>query len=116
MSDLVTRQLRRYQLTPDTLDEFVRWWRDDLVPVRRAYGFDIPFACVVPETAELVWVVALPGDETAFAEAERRYNQWPERVAAMARQPVAPVAATAAFVQDLSPRVLVSPAPRRNDA
>ena len=49
-----TLQLRRYQLTPETLDEFVHWWRDDLVPVRTSYGFEVPFACVVPETAELI--------------------------------------------------------------
>jgi hypothetical protein len=96
-----TLQLRRYQLTPETLDSFLKWWQDDLVPVRRAYGFDIPFACVVPETAELIWVVALPGDEAEFTEAERRYNEWPDRVASMSRQPVRPVHSSASFIRDV---------------
>ncbi|MFD5259066.1 hypothetical protein ACFWM5_40465 [Streptomyces bobili] len=102
-----TLQLRRYQLTPDTLDSFVRWWQKDLVPVRRAYGFDIPFAYVARDTAELIWVVGHPGDEAAFTEAERKYNAWPDRVASMARQPVAPVSGTAAFVRDVVPPATV---------
>ncbi|MGD6749738.1 hypothetical protein [Streptomyces sp. BH105] len=106
----VTRQLRRYQLTPETLDAFIRWWQDDLVPVRRAYGFDIPSAYVVRETAELIWLVAYPGDEARFTEAERKYNAWPDRVASMSRQPVAPVSGTAAFVRDVVPPTAAVPA------
>ena len=99
----VTLQLRRYQLTPETLDPFVGWWQEDLLPVRRAFGFAVPFACVVPETAELVWVVALPGDEESFTEAEKRYNAWPDRLASMSRQPVRPESSSAAFVRDVLP-------------
>ncbi|WP_216896782.1 hypothetical protein [Nocardia alni] len=95
-----TLQLRRYRLTPDTLDAFVHWWLEDLVPIRRAYGFEIRFACITRENAELTWVVEYPGDEAAFTAAEQRYNQWPDRIDAMSRQPVKPTATSAIFVQD----------------
>jgi hypothetical protein len=98
-----TLQLRRYQLTAETLDEFVRWWQDDLVPVRRSYGFGIQFACVVSQTAELIWVVSYPGDEEAFAAAERRYNELPDRVASISRQPAKPVATHTQFIQIVTP-------------
>jgi len=99
-----TLQLRRYTLTPETLDEFVRWWTDDLVPVREAFGFGIPYACVIRETAELIWMVSHPGDEAGFADAERRYNEWPDRLAAMSLQPSRPVGTQAHFAQQVPDR------------
>ena len=45
-----TPQLRRYQLTAGTVEELVRWWRDDLVPVRRSFGFGIRFGRVILAT------------------------------------------------------------------
>jgi hypothetical protein len=99
----VTLQLRRYQLTAETLDGFVRWWREDLLPVRLAYGFQIPFACVSPENAELTWVVGYPGDEAAFRQAERLYNEWPDRLASMSRQPAKPASSSVAFVRNAIP-------------
>ena len=45
-----TPQLRRYQLTAGTMEELVRWWRDDLVPVRKSLGCGIRFGRVILAT------------------------------------------------------------------
>lgn len=96
-----TLQLRTYQLTPETVNAFLEWWTHDLLPVRRAYGFEVPVAFLVPETTQFLWVVSHPGDQTAFTQAEEHYNAWPERVAVMSSIPVKPVSTTAAFILGL---------------
>ncbi|MRX45248.1 hypothetical protein [Agromyces kandeliae] len=87
----MTVQLRRYEVGADRLDAFVVWWREHLVPARRAAGFEIEFACAVPASGEFVWAVSTPGGPDGFARAERVYVDSPERSAAMAALP-APIA------------------------
>ncbi|MFD4420954.1 hypothetical protein ACFWN7_05565 [Agromyces sp. NPDC058484] len=87
----MTVQLRRYEVGADRLEAFVAWWREHLVPARRAAGFEIEFAYAIPATGEFLWVVSVPGGPEAFASAERDYLGSPERVAAMAALP-APIA------------------------
>jgi hypothetical protein len=77
-----TIQLRRYQLAPGSLDTFLWWWRERLLPVRRQYGFEILFGLINDEANEFVWAVRHVGDETAFDDADKAYSTSPERALA----------------------------------
>lgn len=89
-----TIQLRRYQLGPDSLDTFLWWWRERLLPVRRQYGFEILFGLINHEANEFVWAVRHSGDETAFDDADKAYSTSRERALAVVGLPPDLVLAT----------------------
>ena len=70
-------QLRRYQLAPGTVDDFVGAWRR-LVAVREQYGFRVEFAVVDRDAEQFVWAVS---HVDGFAAAEEAYYASPERAA-----------------------------------
>ena len=78
-TDPRTIQLRRYELTPELVDDFIAWWTARLAPCRREAGFRIEFAYLNPEISEFTWAVSTPGDETRFLEIEAEYMQSPAR-------------------------------------
>jgi hypothetical protein len=82
MSDERTVQLRRYRIVAGELPAFVEWWRSRLLPARRAFGFTLESALVVPETDEFVWAVSTPGGPDAFAAVDAAWTASPERAAA----------------------------------
>jgi hypothetical protein len=84
---VTTVQLRRYELVPGERDAFMAWWRDSLLPVRRAHGFEIIFAYLVAETDEFIWAVSHAGDAEEFKRAEGEYARAPAREAAFAGIP-----------------------------
>ncbi len=69
-------QLRRYRVRDGEMDNFVALWRDQLVPLRKTFGFEPVGAWVLADTNEFVWVVRHDGD---FAAAEQAYYASPER-------------------------------------
>ena len=79
-----TVQLRRYDLKPDLVDEFLTWFPSRLVPAREAHGFAIEFAFVDRDRAEFTWAVSVNGDAEHFGEVEKTYMASPERDAAFA--------------------------------
>jgi hypothetical protein len=79
-----TIQLRRYVVLPGLLDEFLAWWRAELVPAREASGFAVEFGYVLRESNEFVWAVSLPGGKDRFAAVEADYLVSPGRTAAFA--------------------------------
>jgi NIPSNAP len=82
-----TIQLRRYDLVPGERDAFLAWWRERVLPVRKAHGFEVVFAYLVPETDEFIWAVSHDGDADEFRRAEDEYVQAPDREAAFAGIP-----------------------------
>lgn len=74
-------QHRRYRLKPGALDAFVRVWAEQVVPLRRRFGFDVEGAWSSPEADCFVWVVSHPGGRDEFARAERAYYDSPQRSA-----------------------------------
>jgi hypothetical protein len=76
-------QLRRYELVPGTLEDFVAWF-PRVVEARQRHGFEVVFAAADHDAQEFVWAVRHPGD---FAQAEAEYNASPERAAAFLGQP-----------------------------
>jgi hypothetical protein len=82
-----TIQLRRYELVPGEREAFLRWWQERIVPLRRAHGFDVLFAYLVPDTDEFVWAVSHAGDAAGFEHAEGEYTRSAGRAAAFAGIP-----------------------------
>ncbi len=77
----MTTQLRRYEIEPGKLDEFVEWFRS-LVPARAGYGLSLDWAYADHENSQFVWSTSYDGDVEAFASVEETYNASPERAAA----------------------------------
>lgn len=73
-------QLRRYEIEPGKLDEFVAWFAG-LIPARASYGLSLDFAYADHENSEFIWSTSADGDIDAFKEIEATYNASPERAA-----------------------------------
>lgn len=74
-------QLRDYRISEGHLEQFVEEWRTQLAPLRRSIGFRVDGAWTVEAESRFVWLLSHPGDWEAFAEADRRYFDSPERAA-----------------------------------
>ncbi|OMQ14234.1 hypothetical protein A7K94_0218060 [Modestobacter sp. VKM Ac-2676] len=73
-----TVQLRRYQLEPGRMADFLAWF-PTLTPVREQYGFRLLFALADDEHETFTWAVAHDGDAEEFRRVEAEYNASPER-------------------------------------
>lgn len=90
-------QLRRYELVPETQDEFVAWF-PRVVAARSAHGFRVLCSLLQPESHEFTWAVAHDGDFTA---AETVYMASPERAAAFDGRPLYTAAQHISMVADI---------------
>jgi len=74
---MTTSQLRVYRIADGALEEFVREWRERVVPLRESLGFRIDGAWTDSETNGFVWILSHDGDYAAadaayFASDERK--------------------------------------------
>ncbi|GAB4082225.1 hypothetical protein GCU67_19925 [Modestobacter muralis] len=76
----MTVQLRRYEIEPGRMADFLAWF-PTIVPVREQFGFRVLFALAEEEHSTFTWAVAHDGDDADFLEVEERYNASPERAA-----------------------------------
>lgn len=76
----MTTQLRRYEIEPGKLDEFVEWFAG-LIPARAQFGLSLDFAYADHENSEFIWSTSYDGDLDAFREVEATYNASAERAA-----------------------------------
>ena len=74
----MTVQLRRYELEPGRMADFLAWF-PELVPARAQYGFRLLFAYVDDANDTFTWAVEHDGDEAEFTDVEATYNASPER-------------------------------------
>jgi len=70
-------QLREYSIAEGRLDDFVREWRELVLPIRVAMGFSVLGPWVEREASRFVWIVGYDGDLEAandayYDSAERR--------------------------------------------
>lgn len=86
-SEVKTIQLRRYEIRPELMDDFVSWWKETLVPVRLQLGFSVEFAFVDPQHSEFIWAVSVPGDQADFLQVQERYTTSAERARALETLP-----------------------------
>jgi hypothetical protein len=68
-------QLRIYTIKEGLLDEFTEFWRAEIAPLRRSFGFAVDGAWADVETSTFAWVVSSPD----FAAAEADYYASPGR-------------------------------------
>jgi hypothetical protein len=76
-------QLREYTVQEGRLDDFVREWREFVLPLRVSLGFGVFGPWVEPDASRFVWLVGYDGDIQAADDA---YYSSSER-AAMDRDP-----------------------------
>jgi len=76
----VTTQIRTYTVKEGLLDEWVRRWQEEIVPLRLKFGFTLGGAWIDRERNHFIWEISYNGPET-FAERNRRYWDSPERAA-----------------------------------
>jgi hypothetical protein len=68
-------QLRIYSIKDGLLDEFVEFWRSEIVPLRRRFGFEVAGAWADAETGTFAWVVG----HADFEQAATDYYDSPDR-------------------------------------
>jgi hypothetical protein len=68
-------QLRIYAIKDGLFDEFVAFWRAEIVPLRERFGFAVAGAWADPQTRTFAWVVTHPDFERAAAD----YYDSPDR-------------------------------------
>lgn len=73
-------QLRRYQVKPGHMEDFVDLFEHHLLPVRELYGFTLLVAWRSEDDAEFGWVAGYRGDGH-FESADKAYYDSPERAA-----------------------------------
>jgi hypothetical protein len=71
-------QLREYRIEEGHLDDFVREWRELVLPLRVSRGFSVFGPWVEREASRFVWIVGYDGDISAANDA---YYSSPEREA-----------------------------------
>ncbi|GAA1440382.1 NIPSNAP family containing protein [Nocardiopsis tropica] len=76
----VTTQVRTYTVKEGLLDEWVRRWREEIVPLRLEFGFSLGGAWIERERHHFLWEISYAGPET-FAERNRQYWDSPKREA-----------------------------------
>jgi len=70
-------QLREYTIEDGRLDDFVREWRDLVLPLRVSVGFSVLGPWIDREAGRFVWIVGYDGDLEAenakyYASDERK--------------------------------------------
>lgn len=75
-----TTQLRTYTVKAGLLDEWVRRWKEEIVPLRLEFGFSLGGAWTDRENDQFVWEISYAGPES-FAERNRQYWDSPKREA-----------------------------------
>ena len=68
-------QLRVYGIKDGELDEWVAEWRDCVLPLRRAHGFDVLGPWIVRDENRFVWIIG----HDDFDAANQAYYESPER-------------------------------------
>lgn len=84
---MTTIQLRRYQIRPGELGDFMAWWQSHLWPARELFGFDLEFAYVIEEEDAFVWAVSYPGGPEEFVAADAAWVESEGRAQALATAP-----------------------------
>ena len=76
--EMAEHQIRIYAIRPGEMAEWIREWRERVVPLRRQHGFQVRVAWRGRAEDRFVWVLSYAGPVT-FAEADRAYYASIER-------------------------------------
>ena len=67
-------ELRLYTINRGQMEEFVKVWREGVVPLRQEAGFRVEGAWIVEATNQFAWVVSLPDEEDWEARLGHYYS------------------------------------------
>jgi NIPSNAP len=76
----MTFQLRMYTVKSGAMDQWLREWRERVVPLRVKFGFEVVGAWVAEGTNSFGWVIRYRGPAT-FEDGDRAYYGSDERSA-----------------------------------
>jgi hypothetical protein len=75
---MIEYQLRIYRIKPGTMVDFVKGWREHIVPLREQAGFKILYAFEHEQNSEFIWLLSYEGPE-GYATADAAYQASPGR-------------------------------------
>jgi hypothetical protein len=76
----VEHELRLYTVKPGEMEEFVAEWKASILPLRRAFGFEVIGPWIARNEDLFVWILGYSGAE-GFAAADAAYYDSEERKA-----------------------------------
>jgi NIPSNAP len=76
----VNYQLREYTVKPGEMEQWIKEWREKIVPLRVSVGFQVIGAWTIDGTDQFVWIVGYGGPK-AWEQAEKDYYESPGRKA-----------------------------------
>lgn len=82
-----TTYMRRYALDPALAQEFVGFLTKKVIPAREERGFTVESMWLSDGMDELTWFVSRFGDREEFAQAEKEWEDSPERAEIFAGAP-----------------------------
>lgn len=85
---MTTYQLRRYELDPDTAQEFVDWVVSTVIPLREAMGYTVHWRFLAEDKTEFTWLVSLEVSPEEFEARDKAWMASPERTEAVLTMPV----------------------------
>lgn len=95
-----TIQLRRYQLVPGMLEEFRAWLNQEVLPIRKQFGFEVEFMYVDNQNNEFIWAVSVQGSPDDFLEVQNRYDASEAREIAGTKKPNCLLSVDVKFVEE----------------
>lgn len=69
-----TRQVRKYQIVPEKMDEFVDKFNRLVVPVRRRIGFEVEAAWYNRQNGTFIWIPSIEGTVEEFEALQKEYQ------------------------------------------
>lgn len=94
-------QLRRYQLAEGALAAWAEHWRENVLPLRRAFGFEVLFAYADHANSQFVWAIRFDGTAEELAARDKAYHDSPEWAARNAGKNGPIQRATVALVEEI---------------
>ncbi len=73
-------QLRIYTVRPGEMEDWLREWKEKIVPLRKKLGFQVLGAWTMREADRFIWLLGYAADRT-FEEADAAYYQSADRKA-----------------------------------
>lgn len=95
-----TIQLRRYQIVPGMLEEFRAWLNQEVLPIRKQFGFEVEFMYVDNQNSEFIWAVSVQGSIDDFLELQNRYDASDARELAGKKKPDCLLGVDVKFVEE----------------
>lgn len=98
---MAVTQLRRYQFETGTLRAWTEHWRDNVLPPRRQFGFEVLFAYADYTHEQFVWAVRFDGTAEGLERRDREYHDSPEWASLLAGKNVGLISATVSFIDEI---------------